>query len=148
MLVMFIFMNTGSATAAIHVMMDVVHGNLNAESVKTKAWRALLHRSVRQITNDVEACHWQPPAKCFVRTEFVAFMASGSWCSGRRRCAHPCIRLAPPLFRPQDWPLHQAPGWKPSRYDQAGSMRCSACLQARTEKPAWSTVMDGSSGMS
>jgi hypothetical protein len=85
MLVMFIFMNTGSATAAIHVMVDVVHGNVNAKSAKTKAWRALLHRSVTQITNDVEACYWQPPAKCFVRTEFVAFMASGSWRNGRLR---------------------------------------------------------------
>jgi len=28
---MFIFMNTGSATPAIRVMMDVVRGNLNAK---------------------------------------------------------------------------------------------------------------------
>jgi hypothetical protein len=40
MLVMFIFMNTGSAIAASHVMMDVVHASVNANSAKTKTWRA------------------------------------------------------------------------------------------------------------
>jgi hypothetical protein len=62
MSVMFIFMNTGSAAAAIHVMMDVVHASVNAKSAKTEAWRALLHHSVKQITNDVETCNRPPSA--------------------------------------------------------------------------------------